>query len=161
VAHPRHGSYRLDRDSRAWPTRGLVNPVEDRRLRLADTDGLKRVGEFREAARRLLRDADLTVEARERALLRPYDKGRREPFGDFIIKAVVEEICWGIERDDVDALRTVGDRMEREHRSLRNRGYQLCPECWTPLSTEVDWRHWKQLREGASAKFDAREGAVS
>ena len=130
------------------------------RLRLADEEGLGRVGEFREAARRLLRDTVLTIEAREAALIRLYERGKGEPFGDFIARAIVEEILWGIERDDVDAMRTVGDRMEREHRSLRGRGYELCPECWTPLSTEIDWQHWKQLRAGASATFDAHEATT-
>jgi hypothetical protein len=132
----------------------------ERPLRLVAQDGLAIISEYREAARRLLR-SDLTIEGRQIAVMRLYQRGKREPFADVIVGAIVAEVVWSIERDDVDALRSAGDRMERAHRSLRARGYDRCPECLCELSRELDWSRWHAARQGASAEYQAREGAVT
>jgi hypothetical protein len=129
-------------------------------LRLVDTGGLELVGEFREAARRILRDSDLSIEARETALMKLYDRGKREPSGDMIARALVAEVVWSLEKDDVAELRSTGDRWERAHRSLRGRGYDRCPECLCELSRELDCSRWRQIRAAATAEYEAREGAV-
>jgi hypothetical protein len=134
--------------------------IDERRLQVVDTEGLVRVAEYREAARRLLR-SDLTIEGRRTALMRLYAKAKREPSADLIVGAIVAEVVWSIEKDDVDALRSAGDRLERTHRSLRSRGYARCPECLCELLGELDWSRWRQIREGASAEYEAREGATT
>jgi hypothetical protein len=132
---------------------------DERSLRLVAQDGLAIVAEYREAARRLLR-SDLTIEGRQIALMRLYQRGKREPLADVIVGAILAEVVWSIERDDVDILRSAGDRLERAHRSLRQRGYRLCPECLCELSSDFDWSRWRATREGATAEHEAREGAV-
>lgn len=95
-------------------------------LRLVEPADVTRVAEYREAARRLLR-SDLTIEGRKTALMRLYARGKGERFADVIVGAIVAEVVWSIEKDDVNALRSAGDRIERAHRSLRGRGYARCP----------------------------------
>lgn len=118
------------------------------------------VSEYREAARRLLR-SDLTIEGRQTALMRLNRRAKGEAIADLIVGAIVAEVVWSIERDDVNTLRSAGDRMERAHRSLRARGYARCPECECELSRELDWSRWHATRQGASAEYEAREGAVT
>jgi hypothetical protein len=129
-------------------------------LHLVAPEELSLVAEFRETARRILR-SDLTVESRKTALLRLYQRAKREPFADLIVGAIVAEVFWSIDRDDVIESQSAGEPMERAHRSLRGRGYARCPECWCELSQETDWSSWRQAREGAEAEFMAREGAVT
>lgn len=129
-------------------------------LRLVEPADVTRVAEYREAARRLLR-SDLTIEGRKTALMRLYARGKGERFADVIVGAIVAEVVWSIEKDDVNALRSAGDRIERAHRSLRGRGYARCPECLCELSQELDWSRWQATRRGASAEYEAREGAVT
>lgn len=136
-----------------------MNAADGRQLQVVSPDGLERVGEYREAARRLLR-SDLTIEGRQLAVMRLYEKGKREPFGDLIVRSIVAEVVWSIERDDVDEIRSAGDRMERAHRSLRARGYARCPECECELSRELDWLGWRSSRDAAEVEYHAREGAV-
>jgi hypothetical protein len=134
--------------------------MAERRLSLVGADGLGLVAEYREAARRLLR-SDLTIEGRQTALMRLYRRAKTEPYADLIAGAIVAEVVWSIEKDDVDGLRVAGDRLERTHRSLRSRGYARCPECHCELSSSLDWTRWRAAREGAAAEYDAREGAVT
>lgn len=129
-------------------------------LQLVEPADVARVAEYREAARRLLR-SDLTTEGRKTALMRLYDKGKCEPFADLIVGSIVAEVVWSIEKDDVDTLRSAGDRIERAHRSLRSRGYARCPECLCELSRELDWSQRHATRQEASAEYEAREGAVT
>lgn len=133
----------------------------ERRLRLVDQKGLARVAEFREAARRILRNTDLTIESRETALMRLYQRAKLDSFADLLVGAIVAEVLWSIEREDLDPLRATGDRLERAHRSLRGRGYARCPECMCELSRELDWSLWGQERRAAINEFEAREGAVT
>jgi hypothetical protein len=127
-------------------------------LRLIESDGLERVAEFREAARKILR-SDLTTESRTTALVRLYRKAKAEPWADLIVGAIVAELTWSIDRDDVIERESAGEPMERAHRSLRGRGYDRCPECRCELSRELDWSVWRQIREAAESEFWAREGA--
>lgn len=129
-------------------------------LRLVPSDSLERVGEFRETARRILR-SDLTIESRKTALMRLYGKAKREPWADLITAAIVAEVVWSIDRDDVIERESAGDLLTRTHRSLRGRGYDRCPECLCELSRELDWSSWRQVREAAENEFWAREGAVT
>ena len=132
----------------------------ERNLRVVDPGGLVVVAEYREAARRLLR-SDLTIEGRQIALMRLSRRAKGEQDVELIVGAIVAEVIWSIERDDVDAIRSAGDRMERAHRSIRARGYDRCPECLCDLSREFDWSRWHTARQGASAEYQAREGAVT
>jgi hypothetical protein len=134
--------------------------VSPQSLQLVEPADVTRVAEYREAARRLLR-SDLTTEGRKTALMRLYARGKAERLGDLIVGAIVAEVVWSIEKDDMNTLRSAGDRMERAHRSLRARGYVRCPECLCELSRELDWSQWHAAREGASAEYAAREGAVT
>jgi hypothetical protein len=128
-------------------------------LHLVAPEELSLIGEFREAARRILR-SDLTVESRKTALLRLYHRAKREPFADLIVGAIVAEVVWSIDRADVIERQSTGDPMERAHRSLRGRGFARCPECLCELSQELDWFRWRQVRQGAAAEFTSRERAV-
>jgi hypothetical protein len=128
-------------------------------LHLVGPEELTLVAEFREAARRILR-SDLTIESRQTALLRLHQRAKAETFADLIIGAIVAEVVWSIERDDVGALRSAGDPWERAHRSLSSRGYSRCPECRCEISQALDWSRMRQVRESAAAEFEAREGAV-
>jgi hypothetical protein len=137
-----------------------VNRTDGLQLRVVDSEGLERVAEFREAARRILR-SDLTKESRTTALMRLYARAKDEPLADLIIPSVVAELAWSIDRDDVIELKSAGDLMERAHRSLRSRGYARCPECRCELSRELDWDYWRQVRTSAVDEFEARERPVT
>jgi hypothetical protein len=86
---------------------------------------------------------------------------KTERFADLIVRALLAELEWAIERYDVQAERTIGDEMERAARKLRGEGLQKCPTCRSFLSTEVDWDYWRALREAAIREAEAREGAVA
>lgn len=116
--------------------------------------------EYRRAARRILRSRSLDEEARAAALIRLYGRAKAEEFASLIVGAIVAEIGWDIDGPDVLEARGYGDRQEREHRRLRARGLDRCPECWSVLSGPADWDGWAALREAAVAEAAAKEGAA-
>ena len=124
------------------------------------TAGMERVGTYRAAFRQILRHEGLDTPERIRALVNLAGHARRERFADVIVRSMLAELEWSIDADDVQAQRTIGDEMERAARKLRSEGLQNCPTCRTFLSTEVDWDHWRSLREQAIAQAEAREGAA-
>jgi hypothetical protein len=127
-----------------------------------EQDGsLVRVGEYRRAARLILRDGMLDDAGRTEALVRLQRRAWAEEDAQFTIGAILAELMWDIDSYYVNGETAVGEPIVRRHRNLRNQGYENCPECWSPLSTEVDWGHWRRLRQDAIREAEAREGAVS
>ena len=126
---------------------------------MGSDEGLARVTEFRKAARVILRDGLLDDGARAEALVRLTRRGWVDR-DESTMRAVLAELLWDIDQGDVNDRRNTGEILERRHRRLRSIGYANCPECWTPLTTEVDWARWRRLREDAIREAEAREGAV-
>jgi hypothetical protein len=144
----------LNADDR--PTRAVESDAAERDSK---DNALRQVHDFRDAARRLLR-SDLSHDARAQALDRLFQRAKSAPLADLTLRAIVAEVSWSIDHEDVHDLTSVGDRAEQAHRSLRARGFERCPECWCQLSTEIDWNRWRQLRQASQAELEAREGAV-
>jgi hypothetical protein len=119
-----------------------------------------RVAEYRSAARVILRDDWLEDTARQEALIELCRRGRDEADAELILRAILAELCWSIDRPDVIAERSGYERLERRHQSLRAAGMESCQNCLRPLTNEADWRRWQQLREAAVIEAEVREGAV-
>jgi hypothetical protein len=116
--------------------------------------------DYRRAARTILRDEMLDAAGRTEALDRLQRRARAEGDAQFTLGAILAELLWNIDRHEVNDETTIGEPFERRHRNMRNAGYRNCPECWSPLSTELDWEYWRRLRQDAIAEAEAREGAV-
>ncbi|MDP9235491.1 MAG: hypothetical protein M3P01_13215 [Actinomycetota bacterium] len=125
------------------------------------TASMERIGTYRAAIRQILRHEGLDTEDRIRAMLVLVGHARAERYADLIVRVLLAELEWSIDRDDVEARRIYDDVMERRARSLRAEGRQICPTCETPLSSATDWSHWRALREQAIREVEAREGAVA
>jgi hypothetical protein len=122
---------------------------------------LGRVGLYRQAFRTILRHRSLDDEERVRALLNLVRRAKRERYAEMICSALLGEVGWNLDRDEVYRRRETGDVLERRHRALRNEGRETCPTCATPLSNATDWALWAQLRAAAVAEVEAKEGAVA
>jgi hypothetical protein len=122
-------------------------------------EGIERIGVYRAAMRQILRHQGLDTEERIRGMVNLVQHAKRERYADLIIRALLSELEWSIDRDNVEAQKTFRDEQERHHRRLRGERYERCPECCSPLSTEVDWMVWRQLRASAIAEAEAKERA--
>jgi hypothetical protein len=118
---------------------------------------LGQVHPYRSAARKILRSGDAH---RESALLHLYERAKKEPYADFVIKAIVAEIGWESDRWDLEHRPRMVDAFVERHRQLRARGWEKCQTCLTPLSTRADWLYWAELEDEAGAQIAARERAV-
>jgi hypothetical protein len=125
------------------------------------TAGMDRIGIYRAAFRQILRHEGLDSEERIRALVTLAGHARRERYAELIVRVMLSELEWSIDRDDVEAERTVGEPLERRHRQLRVEGHNSCPRCLSPLSNDTDWRYWRALRESAIREAEARERAIA
>jgi hypothetical protein len=124
------------------------------------TEGMERVGIYRAAFRQILRHGGLDTEERIQALVNLAGHARSERYGDLIVRVMLAELEWSIDRDEVESARTCDDEMERAARKLRSEGRQKCPTCRAFLSMLVDWDYWRSLREAAIREAEARDGAA-
>ena len=122
-------------------------------------EGMERIGVYRAAMRQVIRHEGLDTEERIRGMVNLARHARRERYADLVTRALLSELEWSIDRDNVEAQKTFGDEEERHHRRLRGEGYDRCPECRSALSTPVDWMTWRQMRQSAIAEAAAREAA--
>jgi hypothetical protein len=124
------------------------------------TSDIDRVGIFRSAFRQICRHPGLDGDDRVRGEMNLVRRARSEPFADLILRALLSELEWSLDRDDVISERALGDVMETAARKLRGEGRAECPTCRTPLSGPIDWNRWRVLREAGIREAQAKEGAA-
>jgi hypothetical protein len=124
---------------------------------------LKRVHEFRVAARTIVEAVHVDERRRELGLVDLHEMAHAEP--DLTVRTWSERAIWqeakgflGMD-DEQPALPPEG--YERRQRRLRQEGLETCPACFARIATEEELRRWSELRRAEVERLERHERAVT